>query len=81
MQMYSLRRTDGPVITSIYNDAFGSEQFSFETTVMSLKLHRTKTFFTFIYFSIAWPVYSILVLDFAFREIRLGSIINDITIL
>lgn len=81
MQMYLLRRTDGSVTTSIYNDAFDLERFFFEATVMSLKLYRTKTFFTFIHFCIAWLVYSILMLDFVFREIRIGSIINDITIL
>lgn len=76
-----MRRTDGSVTTSTYNDAFGSERFFFEATAMSLKLHRTKTFFTFIHFCIAQPVYSVLMLDFVFREIRIGSIINDITIL
>lgn len=81
MQMYFLRRTDGSVITSIYNEAFGLERFSFETTIISLKLHRTKTFFTFIHFSIAWPVYSVPMFDLVFREIRLGSRINDITMI
>lgn len=50
MKMYSLRKTSDCVIDSTYNDAFGLEQFSFETTVATRNFKELKLFFSLTFF-------------------------------
>lgn len=69
------------VIDSTYNDAFGLERFSFEATVLSRNFKKLKLFFFHLHFSISCLAYSILMLDFAFGDIRLRITVYDIAIL